>query len=133
MRKRTKYNTIKPFSHVQNVRLIALLLLKTGLSSRNLTQLIYGSYTIGRWRGIMFHPEALTIRQMHIVYAILEGKYSLPLLCALAAGYTYPNPPRSWYEAELPPIPPELEAQERANITAAELAKLRANQKGEQV
>lgn len=129
MTKSPKKRANKPYSHRCNVHIIAILLLKTGLGSKAICRLTHGYYTIARWRSIMFHPEQLTIRQMHIVYAILEGKYSLPLLCALAAGYTYPNPPRSWYEAELPPIPPELEAQERANITSAELAKLRANQK----
>ena len=61
-----------------------------------------------------------------LIYTLLEGKYSLPMLCALAAGYCWSKAPVEWFDGDsLPPLPPELEAQERAEISVKELKALR--------
>ena len=117
--------TTMEYKHRENIFMIAILLKRTGLSHKKLTQMIFGNYTSPRWRLIMFHPEKLTVRQIHMVYSLLGGKYSIPLLCALAAGFRYDRPLPSWYEGELPPLPPELDAQERAEISVKELKGLR--------
>ena len=127
--RRTRSITDKtPIYHRNNCKLIAPLLLRySGMSASRIVQFLFGTYTNNRWHVIMYRPHDLTIREMHLIYSLLGGRFSLPLLCALAAGYRYDKPIPSWYdheEGKLPPIPPELEAEELAVIKAVKLKAL---------
>mgnify|MGYP001561294517 CR=1 FL=1 len=97
----------------------------TGLSDKALIGLIFGYYHTKYLTIITDHPRSLTVAQLFTIGGILEGKYSLPLLFALAAGYRFDSVPLSWLDDPLPPIPPQLEAMENVVMKKREYNNLK--------
>ena len=96
------------------------------MSDRDKCRLLFGSSNSAYISILRYQPRKFTIMQLMLIYTLLEGKYSLPMLCALAAGYCWSKAPVEWFDGDsLPPLPPELEAQERAEISVKELKALR--------
>lgn len=103
---------------------------RTGLSERRINGLVFGVGHKASFNKLKYRPELLSIREILIISGILQGRYSFTLLCSLAAGYKWGKAPKSWFDQELPPIPPELEELEQVVMSKKELKRLKEGNLG---
>lgn len=118
----------KPYNAIdkgRNGSILYHVLQRTGLSERRINGLVFGVGCKASFNKLKYRPELLSIRELLIISGILEGRYSFTVLCSLAAGYNWGRAPQSWYDQELPPIPPELESLEMVVMSRRELKELR--------
>ena len=112
-----------PYNNLSQIAYLCLT--QSGLPKRSLLRQIFKHNTAGYWYVLAYHPERITVEQIRLIYSILGGKYSLPLLFALCAGYNLTNVPCNWYDDLNTLIPPQLAALERESILKLELDELK--------